>query len=134
MLIKCGLFSRQIVGVVCIRHVSVGNIFVSWYFVRNDRCCVAITSLSVSALKSLFRQPQKRDFFTNKLSVLLMYLSRITWFSYFFKNAPNLAFVYCMPFLFASLFWSDWFNSSVTFAALLSVEFLFGSLLLWLST
>ena len=61
------------------------------------------------------------------LSILLTYWPCITMLCHiFFNDSSNHAFVCYIPFFFLPLFSLDWFNSSVTFATTLIVEFMFG--------
>ena len=115
--------------------VSVCNIFIAWNFVCNAWSCGANISLSVSAFRfPLNSQRNMSSSLISSLSMLLMYWSCINlFFHFFFKDSPSLAFVCCILTCFSSPS-CDWLSSSVIYAAVLIVEFIFGWVFSWLLT
>jgi hypothetical protein len=95
VLILCGLFSRLIFEVFCIRSLFLFAIILLHDFFCSALYCVAIISLSVSPFKSLL--DSHRDVSSSLISCLKVPLIQWSWitlfFYFFFKDSPHLAFV-----------------------------------------
>ena len=131
--VMCSTATSNFGHILYLPSISVCSIFVTWYFV-----VMADVVLLLFHFVSPFRYPHDshRIMFSSLmswLSVLLIYWPCIICFPIFScKDSSNLAFVCGMPFFVVRLFTYNWFNSSATFASVLSVEFILSWSLIWL--
>ena len=127
------IYYRRKESRICSLFLYIMFVF-AWYLVCNAWSCVAIISLSVPAFISpLDTRGDVSSSLINFLSILLIYCPCITLLSYFFfKDSPNLSYVYFTPSPFVSLLSFVQFNSSATSSATLIIIFVFSWLLSWI--
>ena len=133
MLILCDLWSHQIVAKACICYQSLCLIFL----LRNIFVCLVLPlfhfqflllSLPLIVRGTCLLQDKLSIFSSNELPM------HCYVFPFFFRDSPNLALVCCIPSYFAPPFSFGWLNSSLIFAAVLIIDFIFGWVLSWLLT